>query len=152
MHYGCHLQHKYYGRGEHKELWKGREMKHRKMLGNTSQRNSTAENKVRELQVKYEPAMWCQTQEKVCKCRVKSMEIITVLHSSCRGPWRLEVCAGLGVCLLRSPRSEEAVRENSRNQRFRKWDLWTEVQIAGWFWSYPRKFKWNVCLLIWKGL
>lgn len=29
-----------------------REMKHRKMLGNTSQRNNMAENKVRELQVK----------------------------------------------------------------------------------------------------
>lgn len=56
-HFGCHLQHKYYRRGEHKELWKGREMKGRKTSGNTQQRNSMAENKVRELHVKCKPAM-----------------------------------------------------------------------------------------------
>lgn len=50
-------------------------------------------------------AMWCQTQEMVCQCHVKHVEVITVLHSSCRCLWRLEVCAGLGVCQPRSPRS-----------------------------------------------
>lgn len=46
----------------------------------------------------------------------KHTEIIAMLHSFHRGLWRLEVCAGLGVCQLRSPCSEEALRENNRNQ------------------------------------
>lgn len=56
-------------------------------------------------------------KEMVCQCHVKHVEVITVLHSSCRGLWRLEVCAELGVCQPRSPRSVLAVRENPAVQK-----------------------------------
>lgn len=56
------------------------------------------------------------------------MGIITILHSSCRGLWRLEACAGLRTCHLWSPCSEEAVRENSRNQRLKQLAVFGPIQ------------------------